>query len=73
MEKQILLISKKEYLQLANGDVDLVETTLNGIPAYIEAVDYETGLKVGDRDVSVNYFAPNLDCLDVAYRAKARR
>ena len=66
MEKQQINIKPAEYEDLAEGYG--VEISLNGIPAYLEAVDYRTGLRVGDLNVSVNYYAPDLDEIEVVVK-----
>lgn len=59
MKKESIFIERKDLEALERGDIDLYEITLDGLPAYIYAVDYETGLKIGDRNFSVNYYAPD--------------
>lgn len=59
MEKEKIKLSKADYDALKNGEISMVEIYLDDIPAYVEAVDYNTGLKIGDVNVSVNYYAPD--------------
>ena len=70
--KEEICIGAADYKGLADGTIDMVEIMLDGIPAYIEAVDYNTGLKVGDRNVSVNYYAPDPDDYEITVRGAGK-